>query len=209
MAPMTRTHRRSGNRDPTAGSTVSEPDSPADTENTGATVSITRTQFENFNALQEEFNGLLSDYGTNKRELAASQEENDELTKRLQERDALIVKLNQKIEEYTEALRDAGKNPALVKNKDLWEQVLVASEKYLSRTWKILQDEPDAIRATKEVIKYLPSRLTIDENEFVKVYQDAVNKSLQDLRHKIQSDCKNRVKGTETFEAFTRKNLTI
>jgi hypothetical protein len=117
--------------------------------------------------------------------------------------------LNDKIEEFGEALRDAGKNPALVKNKELWEQVCVATEKYLSRTWKFLQDEADAIKATKEVIAFLPSPLTIDEDEFVQVYQQAINQALQSLRHKIQSECKQRVKGAETFEAFTRKNWTF
>ena len=201
MAPRTRTGKSSNS--------ISDPANPVDTENTGDTVSITRTQFENFNHLQEEYNALANDYGLNKAELANLHDNNDELTKRIEERDALITALKEKIDELGEALRDVGKNPALVKNKELWEQVCVATEKYLSRTWKILLDEADAIKATKEVIAFLPSPLTIDEDDFVKVYKRAVNKSLQDIRHKIQSDCKRRVRGTEIFEAFTRKNLTF
>lgn len=191
MAPMTRHNK-------------SRP--PHDPNNTDDNVSISRLQFEEFNASQGEIDQLAKDYGDSKRDIIILQENNDdltknndELTKRIQERDALIVKLNQKLEEYTEALRDAGKNPALVKNKELWDQVVVATEKYLSRNWKFIQDKNDAITATKEVIAFLPSPLTIDEDEFVKVYEDAVNLSLQNLRHKIQSECKNRVKGTETF----------
>ena len=214
MAPRLRGSK--GTTPATTGRTVTDPSNPPDTEDTGDTVSITRAEFKNFNSLQGDCTQLLNDYGDSKREVVKLQEEltnsqdnNEELTKRIQERDALIVTLNEKIEEFGEALRDAGKNPALVKNKELWEQACVATEKYLSRTWKFLQDEADAVKATKEVIAFLPSPLTIDEDEFVKVYQQAINEALQSLRHKIQSECKQRVKGTETFEAFTRKNLTF
>ena len=207
MAPRLRGSK--GGTPPTTGTSVSDAANPVDTEDTGNTVSITRTQFENFNSLQGDYNRLLNDYGDSKREVVDLQDNNEELTKHIEERDALIITLNKKIDELGEALRDAGKNPDLVKNKELWDQVCVATEKYLSRTWKFLQDEADAIKATKEVIAFLPSPLTMDEDEFVQVYQQAVNQALQSLRHKIQSECKQRVKGTETFEAFTRKNLTF
>ena len=213
MAPTLRHHKGRPPRDPNVRTSVSDGDTPGDAENTDPMVSISRLQFEEFNALQGDYNQLSKDYGDSKRDVVILKENNeilkenngdltkhnDELTKRIQERDALIAALNQKIEEYTEALRDAGKNPALVKNKELWDQVMVATEKYLSRNWKFIQDESDAVQAAKEVIAFLPSPLTIDEDEFVKVYKDAVNGSLQDLRHKIQSECKNRVKGAETF----------
>jgi hypothetical protein len=76
----------------TTGTSVTNPANTVVPENTGDTVSITRAEFENFNSSQEDYNQLLNDYGDSKREvvklqeeLTISQDNNEELTKRIQE----------------------------------------------------------------------------------------------------------------------------
>ncbi len=110
-------------------------------------------------------------------------------------KEATIAVQSQRIDELSKALSDSGLKVTAI-NEDLKKQVIDATETYLQRTWKFVEDDMDIIEATKEVIPYLPHPLTMEEEEFVANYGKAVNTGLKNMRQNVQSECKKCAQGT-------------
>jgi len=88
-------------------------------------------------------------------------------------------------------------------NKELYKHVAEMTELYLQRNWKFLEDASDAVEATKEVIPYLQTTLTISEDDFIANYQEAVNHGLKTMRQSVQSEGKKRAQGVRKLFCHT------
>ncbi len=151
-----------------------------------------KAEIERLTKMQDDHTKLRSDYS--KLELFHGQLQ-EKYDKDIKLKDTTISLQLQRIEDLSKALADSGHQAAAI-NEDLKKQVIEATEIYLQRTWKFLEDRTDLVDATKEVVPYLPHPLTMEEDEFVTNYGQAVNKGLKNMRQNVQAECKKRAKGT-------------
>ena len=164
----------------------------------GGTMTIGKKQWEQMKEeiqrltqMQDDHTQLKADYTKIEVFHGQLQEKYD---KDIKVKDATIAVQGQRINELSKALSDSGLKVTAI-NEDLKKQVIDATETYLQRTWKFVEDDMDIVDATKEVIQYLPHPLTMEEEEFVTNYGKAVNTGLKNMRQNVQSECKKRAQG--------------
>lgn len=162
------------------------------TTRSGGSLTITKKRWDDMTKEIDRLTKMQDDY-TNLQVIHGQLEE--KYDKNIKLKDATIAVQMARIDELSKALSDSGRQVTAI-NEDLKKQVMDATETYLQRTWKFLEDKTDLVDATKDVIPYLPHPLTMQEDEFVVNYSSAVNKGLQSMRQNVQAECKKRTKGT-------------